>query len=85
MKKIENEIILKITSEAASDHRNLFGPIKRKEIQMELKYYITKLLEAKKMPAQIINYDNEKAVFLEQIDYDIYEIVKIGRAAEYCI
>ena len=85
MKKDENQVNLKITSEAASDHRNLFGPIGRKEIQLELKYYILKLLEANRAPGKIINYDNEKAVFLEKTDEDSYEVIGFGRASEYCI
>jgi len=85
IKKDENQVNLKITSEAASDHRNLFGPIGRKEIQLELKYYITKLLEAKRTPGKIINYDNEKAIFLEKIDSDSYEVIGFGLVTEYCV
>lgn len=82
--KNREPIRIKISAEAARDHRELFGAMKRKEIQMELKYYITKFLQAKKVPAEIINYDNEKAIFLLKIDDSNYEVAGFGRVSEWC-
>lgn len=46
-------------------------------------YYITKLHEANKIPKQVINYDNMKAVFIEQTDSNSYEVIGFGHVAEY--
>lgn len=78
-------IRIKISAEVARDYGELFGVMKRKEIQMELKYYITKFIKAKKVPAEIINYDNEKAIFLLKIDDNNYEVTGFGRVSELCV
>lgn len=78
-------IKIKISADAAREHRQLFGAVKRKEIQMELKYYIIKLLQVKKVPDEIINYDNEKAIYLIKIDDGNYEIAGFGRVSEWCV
>ena len=78
-------IRIKISAEAAREHRELFGAVKIEEIQMELKYYIAKFFKAKKVPAESINYDNEKAIFLLKIDDSNYEVVGFGRVSEWCV
>jgi hypothetical protein len=80
-KSKDQNINIRMTSEALNEYAKLFGPMKRKEMVTELIYYITKLYESNKNPARVLNYDNEKAIYLERVNKNSFVIIGFGRVS----